>query len=92
MDVEDVTVVLPTRNEADNIVPFLASLPPTVALIVVDASRDATPRLIEANRPAHTTLLRSQAHIAAARNMSSPLTIAGLHAAIACWPLWGFRP
>ncbi|HHY56519.1 MAG TPA: glycosyltransferase [Chloroflexi bacterium] len=71
MDVEDVTVVLPTRNEADNIVPFLASLPPTVALIVVDASRDATPRLIEANRPAHTTLIRSQAHIAEARNIGA---------------------
>lgn len=71
MNVEDVTVVLPTRNEADNIIPFLASLPPQVALIVVDASDDATPRLIEANRPACTTLIRSHVHIAEARNIGA---------------------
>lgn len=71
VNVEDVTVVLPTRNEADNILPFLASLPSEAALIVVDASSDATPHLIEANRPARTTLIRSQAHIAEARNIGA---------------------
>lgn len=66
---DDITVVLPTRNEAHNIVPFLASLPPSVSLIVVDASDDLTPHLVYTNRPERTKVLRSTAHIAVARNI-----------------------
>lgn len=68
MDAADVTVVVPTKNEADNILPFLASIPATVSLIVVDASDDATPCLIAENRCNKTRIVRSCAHIAQAHN------------------------
>ena len=66
---DDITVVLPTRNEEHNILPFLASLPRSVSLIVVDASDDQTPHLIYSNRSERTKVLRSTAHIAEARNI-----------------------
>ncbi len=46
----DTTVVLPTNNEAHNTLPFLASLQPSVSLIVVDASDDQTPDLNSSER------------------------------------------
>jgi GT2 family glycosyltransferase len=52
------SVIVPTRNEAHNVPAFLASLPPGVQLIVVDASQDATPELIQTLRPHNTLLLR----------------------------------
>ena len=42
----DVTVIVPTRNEAANIARFLGSLPQAIALIVVDKSSDATRELV----------------------------------------------
>lgn len=71
MKLKELTIVLPTKNEAHNIVPFLASTPEMMTLIIVDASDDHTPHLIEATRPAHTKLVRSQAHIAEARNIGA---------------------
>ncbi len=68
---EDVTVVLPTRNEAHNILAFLASLPPSVSLIVVDASDDQTPNVIRTTRPERTKVIRSTANIAVARNIGA---------------------
>lgn len=73
MDAADVTIVVPTKNEADNILPFLASIPATAPLIVVDASDDATPRLIAENRCDKTQIVRSRAHIAQARNEGARL-------------------
>jgi glycosyltransferase involved in cell wall biosynthesis len=35
----DITLILPTRDEARNIRQFLASVPAQIRLIVVDASR-----------------------------------------------------
>jgi glycosyltransferase involved in cell wall biosynthesis len=62
----DVTVVLPTKNEAHNIDRFLDSLPAQVALIVVDASSDMTPQRIAARRP-DARIVREQGTIALAR-------------------------
>ncbi|MEQ8717334.1 MAG: glycosyltransferase [Acidimicrobiales bacterium] len=68
--VRDVTVVVPTRNEAANVGRFLTSLPTDVALVVVDASDDDTPDLIERIRPS-ATVLRERAHIAEARQIGA---------------------
>lgn len=65
------TVVVPTKNEAQNIVPFLASLPPDIELIVVDSSDDETAALIAALRPAHTRIITAQVNIPTARQMGA---------------------
>ena len=51
MRIEDLTVVVPTKNEAHNIGPFLDSLDPCVALVIVDASTDDTRARIGTARP-----------------------------------------
>lgn len=66
-----VSVIIPTRNEAARIGAFLASLPPEVELVVVDASDDTTPDLIHALRPERTQVIRSPARIAAARQIGA---------------------
>ncbi|MCX7840651.1 MAG: glycosyltransferase [Anaerolineae bacterium] len=69
MQLDQVTIIVPTKNEARNIATFLQSIPPTVELIVVDASADETPQLIESLRPTHTTVLRVRSNIAQARQI-----------------------
>lgn len=68
--VDEVTVVVPTRNETANVGRFLASLPDDVALVVVDASDDGTPEMIERLRPT-AVVLREPAHIAEARQIGA---------------------
>lgn len=51
MRLDQLTVIVPTKNEAANIGPFLASLHPEVGLVVVDASTDDTPDIIRQSRP-----------------------------------------
>jgi glycosyltransferase involved in cell wall biosynthesis len=69
MKLADITVVVPTRNEQENILPFLRSLPPQISLIVVDDSQDNTPNLIESHRPARTLVLRRPGNISQARQV-----------------------
>lgn len=71
MDLDRVTVVLPTKNEAHNIVPFLHSLSPEISLIVVDASDDHTSALVVEHRPQNTHLIYSPARIAEARQIGA---------------------
>ncbi len=78
---QHLTLVLPTRNEAANIGPFLAALPPSLRLIVVDASDDATPELVRRLRPRATQVIRSRAGIAEARQI-------GAEAAVTPWLLF----
>ncbi|MGI9212285.1 MAG: glycosyltransferase [Methylococcaceae bacterium] len=73
MNTSDITVVVPTRNEARNIPLFLASLPETCHLIVVDTSDDNTPELIRINRPNRTRILRQQSNIPEARQAGAEL-------------------
>jgi len=73
MRLADITLVLPTRDEAHNIHAFLDSLPPELPLIVVDASRDATPDLIEQLRPDHTLVLREPGTVTEARQRGAAL-------------------
>lgn len=71
MEPSDVTIIVPTRNEVANIPAFLASIPSAVRLIVVDASDDETPDLIERLRPDNTQVLRRPVKIAAARQIGA---------------------
>lgn len=68
---DDITIVLPTRNEEHNIGAFLSSLPSTVMLIVVDASDDSTPELITAMRPINTVVLRHPGSVTEARQLGA---------------------
>lgn len=66
-----VTLIVPTRNEAHNIGPFLNSIPPHLPLIVVDASDDETPRLVLAQRPHATQVLRRPSNVTEARQIGA---------------------
>ena len=71
VDLADVTVIVPTKNEAHNIPVLLRSLPPEIALIVVDASADGTPDVVTALRPCRTTVIRCPGNIAEARQLGA---------------------
>ncbi|MEY6432982.1 glycosyltransferase [Thioalkalicoccus limnaeus] len=73
MRLNDLTLVLPTRDEARNIGAFLDSIPPAVQLIVVDASRDGTPDLIERRRPRNTLVVREPGTVTEARQRGAEL-------------------
>lgn len=66
-----ISVIVPTRNERNNMPRFLRSLHPDVELVVVDASSDGTDLLIRELRPRNTVVLRSDARIAAARQIGA---------------------
>jgi glycosyltransferase involved in cell wall biosynthesis len=71
LELAKTTVIVPTKNERANIIPFLDSLHPRVALIVVDSSEDTTPDMVEAHRPENTLVLRREARIAEARQLGA---------------------
>ncbi|MCS7087123.1 MAG: glycosyltransferase [Thermoflexales bacterium] len=67
---EAVSVIVPTRNEAHNIVRFLSSIPHDVPVIVVDASDDETPALVAQMRPdAH--VIRQPSTVTEARQIGA---------------------
>jgi glycosyltransferase involved in cell wall biosynthesis len=67
MQLEDLTIVVPTRNEAANIATLLASLPAEAALIVVDRSTDGTADIARRLRPQRTTIIDCAESLTAAR-------------------------
>lgn len=73
MELTQLTLIVPTRNEAHNIPGFLGSLPPAVKLIVVDASNDDTADLITALRPEQTLVIRHPGQIATARQIGAEM-------------------
>lgn len=73
MRFEELTVLLPTRNEVHNIAGFLDSLPPSVALVVVDSSHDGTPELIRRLRPGHTIVVQRDANVTRARQLGAAI-------------------
>lgn len=70
---ENVTVIVPTRNESHNIPAFLEALPDNLQLIVIDASQDATPRLVQELRPKNTRLIRYPGSVTLARQRGAEL-------------------
>jgi glycosyltransferase involved in cell wall biosynthesis len=65
------SIVIPTRNEAAVIGAFLAAIPADIELVVVDASDDATPDIVLETRPHNTRVIRSRAGIAQARQIGA---------------------
>jgi glycosyltransferase involved in cell wall biosynthesis len=63
----DLTIVVPTRNEAANIETFLASVPPEAELIVVDNSDDDTVEIVRRRRPSRTSVLHCGESLTVAR-------------------------
>ena len=69
-----ISVVVPTKNERQNLPRFLASLPPDVELVLCDASDDGTPDLALTLRPARTIVLTAPGSIAAARQAGAEVS------------------
>ena len=73
MNIHDVTLIVPVRNERHNIGAFLRSLPEAAQIIVIDASDDDTPSLIRAIRPDNTRLIERKCNIAQARQLGADI-------------------
>lgn len=73
MRIKEITVIVPTRNESHNIPAFLEALPGNLLLIVIDASQDATPRLIQELRSQNTRLIRYPGNVTQARQHGAEL-------------------
>jgi glycosyltransferase involved in cell wall biosynthesis len=71
VNLAQLTVIVPTRNEIHNIPTFLRSLPPEVALIGVDASQDDTATMMLALRPDQTLVIRHSSQITEARQIGA---------------------
>jgi glycosyltransferase involved in cell wall biosynthesis len=67
----ELTIIVPTRNEAANIRGFLASIPPTIAVIIVDHSRDDTLEIARRSRTARLTLLECVGSLTEARQLGA---------------------
>ena len=81
MRLDNLTVVVPTKNETANAGPFLESLHPDIELIVVDASDDDTRDVIQRLRPNRTTVIFDEGTIPEARQI-------GLERAATEWVLF----
>jgi len=73
MQLDQITVIVPTRNEENNIVAFCQSLPPDVWLVVVDASEDTTPDLVRRHRPERTRVVSEPSNVVEARQIGARL-------------------
>lgn len=71
MSLDNITVILPTQNEQENILAFLNALPEWVPLIVIDGSTDSTIDMIQELRPEKTEILRHSGTIAEARQLGA---------------------
>jgi GT2 family glycosyltransferase len=67
----NVTIVVPTRNEAANVEAFLRSLPESVPVIIVDKSDDATREVIRSVRPRNTVILDCEGSLTEARQLGA---------------------
>lgn len=68
----EVTVIVPTKNERAGIDRFLASVPPTVRLVVVDSGNDGTAERITGRRP-DAVVVRIDANIPVARQLGATI-------------------
>ncbi len=71
MRIEEITLVVPTRNEERNIGAFLASLPEILPVIVVDASEDRTPEIVAASGRPCCTLVGHPGNVSVARQVGA---------------------
>ena len=78
---DDLTVIVPTKNESQNIERFLGSLPKDISLVVVDSSDDDTPDIIADRRSENTLVIEENCNISRARQI-------GAEAAQSSWLLF----
>lgn len=71
MILEDITLIVPTKNEAGNIGRFLHSVPAGVPILVVDASTAHTCEVIQRCDRPEIVILRDGGNIAAARQLAA---------------------
>jgi glycosyltransferase involved in cell wall biosynthesis len=71
MDLEKITLIVPTKNEARNIGFFLDSVPPGIKIIVVDASSDNTLDVIFGKRRQSLRIISDDGNIATARQIAA---------------------
>jgi GT2 family glycosyltransferase len=69
MRLQDLTLVVPTKNESENSIRFLQTIPQDVKLIVVDSSTDNTSIIISSARPVNTTIIHKDVNIPTARQI-----------------------
>ena len=67
----DLTLIVPTKNEAHNIHRFLEAIPPEVPILIVDASSDGTDDIIRRQDRHRIRMLRDGGNIAAARQLGA---------------------
>jgi len=73
VQLDQITVIVPTRNEEHNIVAFCQALPTDIWLIVVDDSEDATPDLVRECRPERTRVVCEPSNVVEARQTGARL-------------------
>lgn len=73
LSLDNLSVIVPTKNESKNIETFLGSVPDGVELIVVDASDDNTVEIIEKTRPERTAIINEDLTIPQARQRGAEL-------------------
>jgi GT2 family glycosyltransferase len=71
MDINDITVIIPTKDEAKNIVSFLESLPAEIALIIVDSGTDRTAESTLKFKPQKTKVISEVCNIPQARQLGA---------------------
>jgi len=67
-NLSEYTIILPTRNESHNIRKFLRSIPESIKLVVVDASKDDT---AEEQRFVNTSVIKEYCSVTQARKIGS---------------------
>ncbi len=71
MDLTDLTLIVPTKNEAHNIQRFLEAIPPEVSILIVDASSDGTDDIVRRHGRHQIRILRDGGNIATARQLGA---------------------
>jgi glycosyltransferase involved in cell wall biosynthesis len=71
MNLEEITLIVPTKNEASNIEYFLDSVPCDINIIIVDASTDSTFDIIKSRKQNSIKFIKDNGNIAAARQLAA---------------------
>ncbi|MBI5063686.1 MAG: glycosyltransferase [Desulfatitalea sp.] len=71
MDLTDLTLIVPTKNEAHSIHRFLETIPADLRVVFVDASTDGTDAIIRRLGRRRIHILRDDGNIAAARQLGA---------------------
>lgn len=71
MNLHDLAIIVPTKNEEKNIIRFLKSIPEHLEVILVDASSDQTVEIAKKLRPSIQIITQTHRNIAEARQIGA---------------------